>query len=125
MNSRALLVLRIGLGITFIWIGTLIVQEPESWAGLIRTELTPFIPIDPATMMLDTGIFDIVIGLLLIFGVWLWAAGLLAALHMLTVVLTIYVSDTTARDIGLMAAGFAVMLASPMPGFVRRLLRRA
>lgn len=125
MNSRALLVLRIGLGITFVWIGTLIVQEPESWAGLIRTELTGFIPMDPATMMLETGIFDIIIGLMLIFGIWLWIAGLLAGLHMLIVVATIYVSDVTARDFGIMAASFAVMLSSPMPGFVRRLLRRA
>lgn len=122
MNNRALLVLRICLGITFVWIGTLIVQDPEGWAGLIRSELAPFMPGDPATMMFSTGIIDIIIGLMLIFGVWLWIAGLFAALHMLGVILTIYVGDSTARDIGLMGAGFAVMLSSPMPGFVQKIL---
>lgn len=124
MNNRALLVLRIGLGITFIWIGALIVQEPEGWAGLIRTELTQFMPVDPAAMMFNTGILDIVLGLMLILGIWLWVAGLIAALHMLVVILTIYAGDSTARDVGLMAAGLAIMLSSPMPGFARKLLRR-
>lgn len=124
MNNRALLVLRVTLGITFVWIGTLIVREPESWAGLIRTEIADLMPIDPATMMFEAGIGDIVIGVMLILGIFPWIAGLLAGLHMLGVVLTIYTGDTTARDIGLMGAGFAVMLASPMPGFVQKLLRR-
>jgi uncharacterized membrane protein YphA (DoxX/SURF4 family) len=124
MTSRALLVLRIGLGITFIWIGTLIVQDPAGWAGLIRSDVSGFMIGDPTITMRATGIFDILLGLMFIFGVWLWLMGLIGAIHMLIVIATIYLGDSTARDVGILGGCLAVTLSSPMPGFAARILRR-
>ena len=110
-------VLRVGLGITFIWIGILVIQHPGMWGAYIDEwamnliKLVSFgIEID--AIMMVTGAFDIAVGLLIVFGRGnvLWLASLFGGLHIAAVLATTGIDDVTVRDIGLMAASFAIAL---------------
>lgn len=122
--SRKLL--RVGLGITFLWIGVLIVRDPASWAGLIPAWMSPVAP-DATAAMFQSGVLDIAIGLLLILGLWTWLAAILAFLHLIVVlasVLSVQAWDIAARDVGLLFASAALFLEAKKPAFLVRSLAR-
>ena len=112
MKTASYHILRVGMAITFIWIGILIIKSPESWGGYVQPWVTNFLPIPLEQIMIGTAIFDIVIGILFLVDWQVWVAGLLAALHLLTVLIVSGITDITVRDIGLLAATLVLMLDS-------------
>lgn len=117
--SRTLL--RIGIGITFVWIGSLIFRDPSGWATLISPWATAYIPGSLAMAMQETAVLDIVIGALLIIGVWTWLAALLGMLHLIVVLVTTgLMTDFAPRDFGLLCALSAIFIDSSLPKFMRR-----
>lgn len=113
MNLRKLSshILRIGLGITFVWIGIMIFQNPEAWGGYIQPWAAKLLPIPLRQAMLSTAFLDIGIGVLLIVNLLTWLAGLLGSLHLLVVLITAGINAITVRDIGLLSAAFAITLS--------------
>ena len=105
-------ILRIGIGITFLWIGILIVQNPAAWGGYIQPWALKLIPVPVAQLMLGTGILDIILGVLLILNILTWLAGLVAAAHLAVVLVTSGINAITVRDIGLLAAAISITLTS-------------
>jgi hypothetical protein len=110
MNQRAYTVLRIGLGITFIWIAALIWREPELWASFMPISLQDSLPILAGTFMKGVAVMDFLIGLLLVLNVYTWIVAGLAVLHLFGLVFMLGLGDLSARDFGLLTAALAVFI---------------
>ncbi|MFA4845228.1 MAG: hypothetical protein WC654_01580 [Patescibacteria group bacterium] len=107
-------VLRVTLGITFIWVSVMIFQEPVFWSGFIDPWAASLIPIDLETMMKITAGLDLLIGLLLIADKWTWMVSLIASVHLLTILIGSGIDTITVRDIGLFGAAAALtIIAAP------------
>lgn len=115
MKASSSTILRVGVGISFLWIGILIYREPDGWGALIQPWAVHLIPGSIHAVMLQTATLDVLIGLLLVIGVWTWLGALLAAIHLLLVLTATGITDVTTRDIGLLAASIALMLEDPLP----------
>ena len=107
-------IVRVGLAITFLWVGVLIFQDPAGWGGFILPWAQKFLVASPAQIMIGTAIFDIAVGgvLLVGAGIWIWAAALLAAVHLAIVLAVAGIDPITVRDIGLLAASLALAVAT-------------
>lgn len=112
MNSASFHILRVGMAITFLWIGILILKDPEAWAGFIQPWMRAVLPIPPVDIAFGTGFFDIFVGILLLIDFYSWLAALLGSLHLVLVLLAAGISEVTIRDIGLLAAAIALFLDS-------------
>ncbi len=112
-------ILRVTLGITFIWVSVMIFQEPVLWSGFIDPWVENLIPIELETMMKITAGLDLLIGLLLIADKWTWIVSLIASLHLLTILIGSSIDTITVRDIGLLGAAVALTLLSAPTKFFR------
>ena len=112
MKKTAFHFLRVGLAITFLWIGVLILKNPESWSGYLQPWVYGLLPLPIEQAMLGTAILDIVIGAILLLDVFTWIAALVASLHLVIVLTVSGITDITVRDIGLLVAGLALMIDS-------------
>lgn len=102
--------MRVGLGVTFVWIGVLIFRDPVSWGSLVQPWAAGLIgPEVLRQLMFSTAVLDILIGLALLADVAVfWAAGL-AFLHVASVLVVVGINDITVRDIAILAGALAVM----------------
>lgn len=110
MKTKGFHLLRIGLGVTFLWIGILVFRDPGAWGSYLQpwaVELL-FTPLREA--MIGTAILDIVIGGLLLVDYLTWVAAALASIHLIIVLVTSGITDITVRDIGLLAAALALLV---------------
>ncbi len=105
-------IIRVGIAITFLWIGILILQDPVGWSGFIRPWMREYLISTPEQTMQMNGVFDLVIGALLLFSVrqWMtWLGALLAALHMITVLAVAGIDPVTVRDIAILSGALALL----------------
>ncbi|PIR69617.1 MAG: hypothetical protein COU47_02585 [Candidatus Niyogibacteria bacterium CG10_big_fil_rev_8_21_14_0_10_46_36] len=105
-------ILRIAVGITFVWIGILIFQSPEAWGGFVEPWVENLLPLPLKDIMLATAAVDVVIGFFLLVDVYVWIFGFLGALHLATVLITSGITAVTVRDIGLLGGLIAITLVS-------------
>lgn len=119
MRRPAFHVLRVGLGITFCWIGILILKEPLDWFYLTQPWVQALAP-DPLMVMIPTAALDIAVGFLLLVDAATWAAAGFAAGHLLIVMATTGIGTIIIRDLGLFAASLALLIDS----FPEKLLDR-
>ncbi|MEK7107874.1 MAG: DoxX family membrane protein [Patescibacteria group bacterium] len=116
MKSAAFHFLRVGLAITFLWIGILIFKNPEAWSGYLQPWAAGLLPIPMAQVMIGTAILDIIIGVFLLIDFLPWLAAFVGAVHLVIVLTVSGITDITVRDIGLLAAMLALMIDSlPSP----------
>jgi len=112
MNKISLNILRVGLAITFLWIGILILKQPEVWAGYLQPWAAKLLPVPIEKAMMGAAFLDIAIGAMLLFNVFVWLAALVGALHLLVVLAVSGITDITVRDIGILAGTIALMASS-------------
>lgn len=112
MNKSSYHILRVGLAITFIWIGILILKDPQSWSGYLQPWAVKLLPISLNQALISTAIFDIVIGALLLIDWQSRIAGILAAIHLIIVLIVSGITDITVRDIGLLTTCIAIVIES-------------
>ena len=105
----------IGIAITFLWIGILILKNPEAWGGYLQPWAMDLLPIPIAQAMVGTAVMDLVIGLLLLTDTWVAPVSALAALHLIVVLTVSGVNEATVRDIGLLAGAFSLLADSWKP----------
>ena len=113
MNKTSFHILRVGLAITFLWIGVLIFKQPEAWGGYLQPWATGLLPIPIEQAMIGAAFLDIVIGIFLLFDSFVWLAALLGTIHLIT--------DITVRDIGILAAVIALMADSLPKTFIDKI----
>lgn len=112
MRKTSFHVLRVGLAITFLWIGVLIFKQPEAWGGYLQPWAAGLLPIPLNQAMIGTAILDIAIGALLLIDFLTWFAALLGAIHLIIVFAVSGITDITVRDIAILAAILAIMVDS-------------
>lgn len=112
MKKTSFHVLRVGIAITFLWIGVLIFKNPEAWGGYLQPWAVGLLPIPIAQAMIGTAILDIVIGAFLLFDFLPWLAALVGVIHIAIILTVSGITDITVRDIGLLAAALAIMIDS-------------
>ncbi|MEK7569414.1 MAG: hypothetical protein AAB500_00780 [Patescibacteria group bacterium] len=110
MSKTAFHILRVGLAITFLWIGILILKQPEAWASYIAPWAAGLLPVSPVEAMQGTAVLDLAIGLLLLTDTWVWLAALIGALHLITVLAVSGITDITVRDIAIFAGAVALFV---------------
>ncbi len=110
MNKYAFHLLRVGLAITFLWIGLLILKNPEAWGGYLQPWAADLLPIPLAQAMVGTAVFDLLIGFLLLINTWTWLAAFVAAFHLIVVLTASGISEVTVRDIGLLSGALAIFV---------------
>ena len=109
--------MRVGLAITFLWIGVLIFKNPEAWGGYLEPWAAGLLPIPLTQAMIGTAILDIVIGAFLLVDFLPWLAALVGVIHLMSVLAVSGITDITVRDIGLLAGTLALMIDSLPPVF--------
>ena len=117
MRKTAFHILRVGLGITFVWIGVLIFKEPQAWGGYLEPWAAGLLPVPLEQAMAGTAILDIAIGFLLLTDWFTWLAALIGTFHLVVVLAVSGMTDITVRDIGLLAGALA-LLTDSLPLFI-------
>lgn len=118
MKKSGFHILRVGLGITFLWIGVLIFKQPEAWGGYLKPWAAGLLPIPLSQAMIGTAILDIVIGFLLLVDVLTWLASLLAIIHLVVVLTVSGITDITVRDIAILTGAIAILFDSLPQNFL-------
>lgn len=104
------MILRLGLVVTFFWIGVFILKEPEAWGSFIKPWAAKLLPFPLKEIMIGNGILDIIIGALFLINPLVWLAAAFGSIHLATVLVASGVNEITVRDIGLLAASLALMV---------------
>jgi uncharacterized membrane protein YphA (DoxX/SURF4 family) len=112
MKKTSFHFLRVGLAITFLWIGVLIFKNPESWGGYLQPWAAELLPIPLTQAMIGTAILDIAIGTFLLIDFLSWLVALVGVIHLVIVLAVSGITDITVRDIGLLVATLALMIDS-------------
>ena len=105
-------ILRVGLAITFLWIGVLILKEPKLWGGYIQPWAQNLLVLPLEKAMIFTAILDIVVGVLLLVDFLTFYASILAAFHLIIVLVVSGINAITIRDIGLLAAAISLVVST-------------
>lgn len=100
--------LRLGLAITFVWVGIFILRDPAGWGGFIKPWAREFLPADLVGFMRANGIFNIAVGSLLGLGIWVRLVSILAVLHLVGGLVASGIDAVTVRDIGLLGGALAL-----------------
>ncbi|MEK7140835.1 MAG: hypothetical protein AAB815_03555 [Patescibacteria group bacterium] len=108
MKKSSFHILRVGMAITFLWIGILIFKNPEAWGGFVQPWVVDLLPMSLTDAMMGTAVLDIVIGTLLLVDILTHWAALVGAGHLLIVLLVSGINDVTVRDIAIFTGAFAL-----------------
>ena len=108
LNFKPILALRLGLGLVLVYAGIGMFVNPVSWVGYVPQWLGEIIA--PETFLAVHGVFELILGFLVIPGFFLSIASLLLFLDMGSILLFYGVDDVTFRDFGLMMSALALFL---------------
>ncbi len=112
MKSSAYHILRVGMAITFLWIGVLIFRDPAGWGTLLRPWAVKLLPVPLTQAMLGTAVLDSLIGFLLLVDAFSWGAAIIGAAHLAIVLTTVGIDAITVRDVGLLAGCLSLTAAT-------------
>lgn len=104
--------LRVGVAITFLWIGILIFRDPEAWGAYLQPWAAGLLPVPLEQMMIGTAFLNMAIGTFLLVDFLVWLAAFIGAIHLVTVLVVSGINAITVRDIGLLAAVLALAVFS-------------
>lgn len=90
----------------FLWIGVDILRHPTDWIGYVPANLT--FGLAPETALKLNGLFDVALGAALFLRFWPKLAALLAALHLIGILLTSRIDAVLIRDVGLLGMALAL-----------------
>lgn len=112
MTKAGFHILRVGLGITFLWIGVLIFKQPESWGGYLNSWAVELLPVSISQAMIGIAVLDIVIGFLFLIDMFTWLASLLAIVHLVIILTVSGITDITVRNIAILAGAIVILIDS-------------
>lgn len=100
------LLMRISLGLVFIWIGIDILRTPDAWIGFLPATLP--LGLDRTLALKLNGALDLGLGLMLLWGHWPKLAALLAGLHLAGIIVVHGIDAVIIRDVGLLGTALAL-----------------
>jgi len=103
---------RLGISIVFLLFGISQIFNGKNWLAWLPPFVDSF-PLDPLTFVLFIGIFNFIVGGLLLIGLFTRLAALLGVLHLIGVISVLGYNDIAIRDFGLMLASLSIFLHGP------------
>ena len=100
-KNYSIVIIRISLALVLLWFGIDEIVNPENWFGYIPPGITSIIPFDIESFILLNGIFEIIIGVLLLIGYYTRIVAFIAALHLLSITIAVGYNEIGIRDFGL------------------------
>ena len=110
LKPHAPLVLRIGIALVFIWFGLQQLFHADKWIGLIPEWVVSISHLSAVTIVYFNGVFEVVLGLFLFFGIFTSIVSFLLALHLLTIIIDVGYNPIGVRDFGLLMATISIFL---------------
>lgn len=112
-RSWSTFILRIGIGVVFLWFGIDKFVHVSNWTGWVPQWMEAFIPMSLTNFMYVQGVIESVVGLLLIIGYQMRLASTVAVITLLGIELAMVGTGQTEmmlRDAGLLAASLSLLL---------------
>ncbi len=100
---------RMGVSLVFIWFGITQLMNPAGWTRLLPS-WTSNLFISQQGLIVVNGVFEVILGLLLLLGIFTRVSAFLLTLHLLSITINVGYSPTGVRDFGLTLATLAVFL---------------
>ncbi len=114
------LLLRLGLGGTFLWFGVDKFLSPLVWINWIPAWIMPYLGNSSSLFLYGLGAVEILLGLFVLLGYYSrWAAGG-AALFLLGIVFSFGLNEIMIRDLGLAFLALGIVLLGPGAWSVNR-----
>ncbi|MDP3882341.1 MAG: DoxX family protein [Nanoarchaeota archaeon] len=101
-------VLRISMGIVFLWFGSQQLTNPERWTGFVPAFASFFG--SPYNLVLGNAIFELIFGAFLILGLYTRLSAVLLSLHLFGIAFSIGMTPVGIRDLGLALATLVIFL---------------
>src|SRR5688500_5526496 len=111
------LLMRLGLGVVFLWIGIDILRTPDSWIGFLPPWELP-LGLTKEQMLQANGALDVALGILLMLNKLPRLSATVAALHLAGILVINGVNGVLIRDVGLFGTALA-LLFWPQHGYRR------
>ena len=94
-------IIRISLALVLLWFGIDEIVNPENWFGYFPESLTSLLPFSLETFFMINGIFEILVGILLLIGFYTRIIAFIVAFHLLSITIAVGYNDIGIRDFGL------------------------
>lgn len=109
MTPLSILILRTGLGITFVLAGLLILKSEDKWTHMLPGWFTKYLP-SAESFMVGTAYGDLFLGAWLLSGYFTGIVAVLASLHLIGVLIVSGKDEfhEVYRDIGLLSGCIAL-----------------
>ena len=112
-SKYAPFITRYGMSLVFLWFGFTQVMGPESWTSLIPEFITNITHLSALTFVYLNGGMEIVLGILLIIGIYTRISALILALHLLFITIDVGYNAIGIRDFGLTLATLSIFFNGP------------
>ena len=108
-KEYSIVIVRVGLSLVLLWFGINQIINPESFLGYVPQWLfqSPSVHL----ILMATGVFETIIGFLLLIGIYTRIVALIAALHLLSIALSLGYNDVAIRDLGLTAMAVSLIFS--------------
>lgn len=104
------MVLRFGLGTPIMWFGLDKWVHPEAWYGWFPATILPTLPFELDSVVALIGVFEFVLGVLLIANIGVRYVAAVAAVSFVVVSYFVGATEVTIRDGGLLAIALALTI---------------
>ena len=101
------IVLRISIALVFLWFGFNQLFYTESFFGYLPHWVSSF---NPSLFIILNGSLEVILGILLILGIFTRFSALILAIHLLGIMFSLGYNEIAVRDFGLALATFAIFL---------------
>ncbi len=103
-------VLRIGLAIVILWFSTQQFIHTEYWTAYVPDYVVLMSGLSSMTLVYFNAIFELIFGIMLVFGIQTRISALLLSLHLFEIMFVVGYGETGVRDFGLALALFVVYM---------------
>ena len=108
-KEAAPIVLRMGLSSVILWFGFNQIFNAPYWVGWLPS-WHHHLMIAPSSLVISNGIFEVILGGLLLLGIFTRISAIILAAHILSIALNLGYTDVAIRDFGLAIMAVAVFL---------------
>lgn len=109
-KSLSTLILRLGIGIVFLFFGIDKFIHPEVWIGWVSPRLFYYFPFSQEVFIYLDGGLEAIIGVMLALGFYTRIFALIASFLIVGILATVGVTDVTVRDIAILAGALSLAL---------------
>lgn len=103
-------VLRYGIALVVLWFGVQQFIQPDQWIAFIPPSITTLLGINPLLLVYGNATFEVLFGLLLLFGWRTRFVALLLTLHLFDIMWVVGYGQIGTRDFGLSVAALSIFM---------------